>query len=96
MSDYEFQVTVVIEPDGNGFYAHCPGLPGVFACGDTPEEALDSARDGALSILRTKLRLGDSIEENHDLIRLKAPTKQLTPVLRRLEEMVTIPVEMPT
>lgn len=63
----KFRITIIVEPDEDGFYAHCPGLPGVHAGGDTKEEALENARDAAIGILRAKLQHGDPIEENPDL-----------------------------
>ncbi|KUK26392.1 MAG: Uncharacterized protein XD60_1421 [Acetothermia bacterium 64_32] len=69
----EFLVTVIVEPDEDGFYAYCPGLPGVHAGGQTRDEAIANARDGALAVLRTKLRYGDPIKEGPDLQILDIP-----------------------
>jgi len=63
----QFLVTLIVEPDAGKYYAYCPGLRGVHADGETPEEALANARDGAIGILRTRLRHGDPIEEGPDL-----------------------------
>ena len=76
MSINEYCVTIIVEPDGEGYYAHCPGLPEVFGCGDTKEEALKSAQDGILSVLRTKNRLGDSIKEGAYLKKLETPSQK--------------------
>ncbi len=90
MEHHKYSITIVVEPDDDGFYAHCPGLPGVFGCGDTEEEALQSARDGAIGILQTKLRFNDPIEENPDLTKIEPkPSKQKTR-LRRYEEQITV------
>ena len=67
MSSFSYDIKIVVEPDDNGYYAHCPGLPGIFACGKTEEEALINAKDGAISILRTKLSLGENVQENENL-----------------------------
>jgi len=75
MKKFAYDVKIVIEPDdNNSYYAHCPGLSGVFACGKTEEEALINAKDATISILRTKLSLGESIRENENL--KVAPTSQ--------------------
>lgn len=75
MINFAYDVKIVIElDDNNSFYAHCPGLSGVFACGENEEEALINAKDAAISILRTKLGLGESIQENENL--KAAPTSQ--------------------
>ncbi len=62
-----FLVTVIVEPDDGKYHAYCPGLRGVHADGEIPEEAMANARDGALGTLRTRLRHGDPIEEGPDL-----------------------------
>ena len=95
MSNHEYQVTVVVEPDGDGYYAHCPGLPGVHTCGETPEEALKNARDAITSILEVKLQYGDPIEEGPDLVKLESDVKQPTSVLKKHEEQMTISVLTP-
>ncbi len=67
MNSFAYDIKIVVEPDDDGYYAHCPGLPGIFACGKTEEEALLNAKDGAISILRTKLSLGENVQENENL-----------------------------
>jgi predicted RNase H-like HicB family nuclease len=34
------KVSVVIEQDADGFYAHCPSLPGCQSQGETVDEAM--------------------------------------------------------
>jgi predicted RNase H-like HicB family nuclease len=41
------KVSTIIEEDGGGFFAHCPGLPGCHSQGDTLEEALANIREAA-------------------------------------------------
>lgn len=67
MKSFAYDIKIVIEPDDYGYYAYCPGLPGIFACGKTEEEALINAKDGAISILRTKLGLREIVQENENL-----------------------------
>ena len=55
MSDtrLEFQLLIVIEPDGDEFHAYAPDLPGLHTSGATQEEALSNARDAATAYLRS-------------------------------------------
>jgi predicted RNase H-like HicB family nuclease len=57
----KFKVPIVVEPDGDGFYAHSPVLPGLLVDGNTQEEALQYARDGATALLHSMIRDGDPI-----------------------------------
>jgi len=41
------KVGAVIERDKDGFYAHCPDLPGCHSQGGTLEEALANIREAA-------------------------------------------------
>lgn len=56
-----FRLTVVVEPDGDEFYAYCPALPGVLMPGATVEEALQNARDAIIACLETMIEYGDPI-----------------------------------
>lgn len=56
-----FQVTVVVEPDGNEYFAYCPDLPGVLMPGATLQEALENARIAARLCLETMIEYGDPI-----------------------------------
>jgi predicted RNase H-like HicB family nuclease len=75
MEECIYEITIKVELDGESYYAYCPGLPGVFACGDSEEEAIRNAKDGAIGILSSKLRYGDEIEENADLKKIIFPEK---------------------
>ncbi|MDP2984680.1 MAG: type II toxin-antitoxin system HicB family antitoxin [Candidatus Latescibacter sp.] len=63
MEECIYEITIKVEPDGEGYYAYCPRLPGVLACGDSEEEAIRNAKDGAIGIISSKLRFGDEIKE---------------------------------
>lgn len=41
----KYRLAVVIERDGDGFFAKCPSLPGCVTQGDTYEETLAHAED---------------------------------------------------
>lgn len=44
----KLQVSVVIEPDGDGYHAYCPTLKGLHAAGETEDEAVAGARAAVL------------------------------------------------
>lgn len=90
-----YEVTVIVEPDGNGYYAHCPGLPGVHVGGETQEEVLKNARDAIIGILETKSEHGDEIQLGPHLKRRRTSTKRVTSTFSRHEEKITVPVSIP-
>ena len=55
------RVVVVIEPDGDGYYAYCPALKGLHAAGDTEDEAVEGARVAALAYLESMVAHGEPI-----------------------------------
>ena len=59
--EIKFKVPIIIEPDGDGYYAHSPALPGLLVGGDTKEEALQNARNGAIALLHSMIRDGEPI-----------------------------------
>jgi predicted RNase H-like HicB family nuclease len=61
VKELKFVVDIVIEPDGNGFYAHSQALPGLMMDGETKEEALQNAREGAAGLLHSMIKDGDPI-----------------------------------
>jgi len=38
-------LSIIVEPNDDGFLAHCPGIQGAFAEGDTIEEAIFNCVD---------------------------------------------------
>jgi predicted RNase H-like HicB family nuclease len=57
----EFQVEIVVEPDGDEYHAYCPALKGLHACGATVKEALNNARDAASAYIESLIKHGDPI-----------------------------------
>jgi predicted RNase H-like HicB family nuclease len=57
----KFKVPIMVKMDGEAFYAKSPVLPGLLVGGDTREEALQNARDGATALLHSMIRDGDAI-----------------------------------
>jgi len=56
-----FRIQIVVEEDGDGYHAYCPALKGLHTDGDTPEEALEAALEGASWFLESMIRHGDPI-----------------------------------
>jgi len=57
----EFQVEIVVEPDGDEYHAYCPALKGLHTCGSTVKEALNNARDAAAAYIESLIKRGDPI-----------------------------------
>jgi len=85
-----YVVRIIIEADEDSFYAHCPGLPEVQTCGQTPEEAAENAKTAASAVLKAKQRFGDSIQTGFDLLKIHAPTKEEALALFKREEQVVV------
>ncbi len=47
------KVSVVIEQDTDGFYAHCPSLPGCQSQGETVDEAMTNITEAVELYLET-------------------------------------------
>lgn len=45
------EVTVVVVPDGDGYYARCPAFPSIFIHGETVQDALDQVPDALVLAL---------------------------------------------
>jgi len=54
-------ITVVVDKDGDSFYAHCPGLKGLHVDGATEEEAVANALEAASLYLDSMLRHNDPL-----------------------------------
>jgi predicted RNase H-like HicB family nuclease len=57
----EFQVEIIVEPDGDEYHAFCPALKGLHACGETVEGALSNARDAATAYIESLIKHGDPV-----------------------------------
>lgn len=84
MAGSQTTIRVHVEHDGEGYHAFSPDLKGLHAAGDTPEEAIAAAREGAALYVASLRRHGDPL-----------PPRCLAP---RVEEegvpgtVVTVPV----
>lgn len=61
-------ITIVVEPDSDGFHAYAPGLKGVHADGRTEHEAVHSAVDGIKAYLESLARHGDPLPVGPDCV----------------------------
>ncbi len=56
-----FIVSIVIEPDEDGYYAYCPALKGLHTCGATESEALENAKNAATAYIRSLIKHNEPI-----------------------------------
>lgn len=75
-----YEIKVIIERDGPGFYAHCPALKGLHTYGDTKEQAFSNARDAAVAYLRSLIKHGDPIPLGIDE---KRSISERLPIIKR-------------
>ena len=61
--------TVILEPDGDGFHAFCPALPGCHTCGDTLEEAMRNIREAAKAYCQSLRKDGEALPQEDLIIR---------------------------
>ena len=57
----DFLVTVVIEPDENGFHAYCPALRGLHVSGSTKREAVSNANKAVCAYIESLIKHKDPI-----------------------------------
>ena len=75
-------LSIVVEPDGDGFLARCPGIQGAFAEGDTIEETIFNCVDVVKMISAYRAERGEP---------LVAPEVEVT---SQTQFAVSIPVEV--
>lgn len=64
----EYQFTVVIEPDEQGFHAYVPALPGCHSFGDTVEEAQANIHEAIELHVEAMIEDGEAVPVQHDPI----------------------------
>ena len=57
----KFVLPIVVEKDGDGYFAYCPSLQGCYSQGDTYEEALTNIGDAMRLHIEDRLVRGESI-----------------------------------
>ncbi|HXX82172.1 MAG TPA: type II toxin-antitoxin system HicB family antitoxin [Thermodesulfovibrionales bacterium] len=61
MSTYKF--SVVIEKDGDGYFAFCPELQGCYTQGDSYEEVLENIKDAIRLHIEDRIESGEEIPQ---------------------------------
>ena len=61
MKNYRF--SVVIEKDGEGYFAFCPELQGCYTQGESYEKALENIKDAIRLHVEDKLEAGEEIPQ---------------------------------
>lgn len=56
-----FEVLVVIERDGDEFYAHCPSLKGLHTTAKTKAEIMTNAANAIVAYIESLIKHGDPI-----------------------------------
>ena len=85
-------VTVVVEPDGDGFLAYCPAFKGLLMGGSTVEEALDRVGDGLALYLESLERHGDPIPIGPDCaLAIKAIRPPAEPAATPVSTRIPVP-----
>jgi predicted RNase H-like HicB family nuclease len=59
----QIRYPILVERDPFGFRAYSPDLPGCFAQGSTPEEAIARLKEEILARIRSKLTGGEPLPE---------------------------------
>lgn len=76
----QFQVAIIVEPDGDGFHAFCPVLKGLHADGTTADAAAMELAEAVPAYIKSLAKHGESFPIGVDL-----------QILRHQEEMPEIP-----
>ena len=71
------KVSIIIERDGEGFYAYAPALNGLHVYGDTEAEALDYAREAVDVYLASLAKHNDPLPIGTDLTVDHAPLPEV-------------------
>ena len=58
-----YRFSVIIEKNGDGYFAFCPELQGCYIQGDTYEEALKNIKDAIRLHLEDRLESGEEIPQ---------------------------------
>ena len=74
-----WQFPILIEQDGDGFFAYCPKLQGCYAQGETYEEALRNIEDAIGLHLKDRGDSGEDFTANVHFSLLSIPAKNEVP-----------------
>ncbi len=62
----KYRLPVLIEKDGDGYFACCPSLQGCYTQGDTYEEALANIKEAIELHIEDRLACGEAIPEGDE------------------------------
>jgi predicted RNase H-like HicB family nuclease len=74
MRFYTFEVIVEKEPEGNGYLAYSPTLPGCLSNGKTIEEAKRNIREAIQQHIEALLSHGQPVPQNEMLVHVEELT----------------------
>lgn len=74
MKFYTFEILVEKEPEGEGYAAYSPTLPGCFSNGKTIEEAKRNIREAVQQHIESLLAHGQPIPQNEHLVHVEELT----------------------
>lgn len=71
MKYFSFEVVIEQEPEGEGYSAYSPTLPGCFSNGKTIEEAKRNIREAIQLHIESLLAHGQSVPQNERLVHVE-------------------------
>jgi predicted RNase H-like HicB family nuclease len=74
--------SILVEPDGEGFYAHSPAFKGIHVDGKTEEEALKRAIEAVHCYLKSMARHNEPLPMCSDLLMARASVSGPRPRVR--------------
>jgi antitoxin HicB len=86
---YPIVVVQMTDADGGGFMGYVPDLKGCMSHGDTPADAIDSAREAALEWIEEAKAQGFAIPEpGHAAAAVKREREQLFSTIKQQSEAI--------
>ena len=67
MTAINLRISVVLEPDGDGYHAYCPALKGLHVDGKSEQEAMRNVKQAIAVYLKSLARHGDPLPIGADL-----------------------------
>jgi len=74
MRFYSFEIIIEKEPEGEGYFAHSPTLPGCFSNGRTIEEAKRNIREAVHQHVESLLAHGEQVPQVESLVHVEELT----------------------
>jgi len=74
MKFYSFQIVIEKEPEGEGYFAYTPNVPGCFSNGKTIEETKRNIRQAVEQHLASLLAHGEPVPQEDRLVHVEELT----------------------